>query len=146
MCATCRRPLIHVVYHDGQGNRKHLTYTHNVALPGAKCFEAVLIRTPESGPSPISLCDFCGGTGVTWSYPAADFDCPYDNESKLVGAWLSCEGCHAHVEVKEWHLLVDRWFLANGQSATDRGSRDLAALFDAFDAHRLGPAERLVQW
>jgi hypothetical protein len=64
----------------------------------------------------LKVCDFCGRSGVAWSYPARDVEISLDGipgvpagaaqESR--GEWLACEGCHELIQLTDRQALQAR--------------------------------------
>ena len=141
ICATCRRRLIPTDQLDDAGRRIGTTFEHQlVAVGEVPCSNLVVIPVESAAahPDQVSVCDFCGGTGVAWRYPADDFPTPGDPELVMTGEWMACYPCHADIQAKSWDRMAERQGRVHGFFMTRQARTHFVGIFRAFDMHRTG--------
>lgn len=105
----------------------------------------------------LMVCDFCSEQGVTYSYPARDFQMRTNDGAPIVdhgreqwsfGAWCACQECHKLVKAtkrdkllaRSVDVIVGRLGLrdAHRRSARLKVAREVRKAHDEFWSHRDG--------
>lgn len=96
-----------------------------------------------------SICDFCSGRPVLWSYPCDDFIAavgigpagPLVHE--MTGPWAACHACTELIEEDQWEELAVRAATAlPGHSLSYKeGLLVFRVLHHRFSAYRTGPRQ-----
>lgn len=142
VCANCRRRLQPYENRDPEGNVVEFGYKHPKMLPGVTCdkVEPLLFDSDDRHPDQVSVCDFCGCAGVSWDYHADDFPTPNDPGLMMVGMWSACQDCHDDIEDERWVAMACRQCKVFGIAPNTDRVTHFVHIFQAFAAHRQGPA------
>jgi hypothetical protein len=147
-CKICRRPM-EVFVERINGVVQEPVYQHHES---DHADHAPVLEPNDDVIGQVSVCDFCSGPGVAWTFPAYTFKQPeYMQRSDgtivetyreyvSVGDWAACVPCYTAIEADKWSKVWKHWVKHHPGPIAPSQQTVTMGYWSKFKAARNGPA------